>query len=411
MSACQQADERLSDLGFLADEYLPDLLCDGMNLLEHGSKGKGGKVGEIEAGWQACSQLLRVGRQEVIKTASASAFVSVLSGFYSRTFELASFCAENAMATGFYTHIDCTRHEMGAWHPECPGRLHAIEDQLIASSLEMYLDRRDAPLASLEAIARVHSESMIALVRDRSAELAASGRSYFAIDGDTALNASSWNAALRSAGAALAATDAVMAGELDNAFCATRPPGHHACPTVSMGFCLFNNVAIAVRHALEFHGLERVAVVDFDVHHGNGTEEALADDPRVMMVSFFQHPLYPYCGTEPKSKLSMNVPVPAYTGGDVVRQLVLERWLPALHAHRPQMIFVSAGFDAHREDDLGQMALVEADYAWITQQVRRVAEQHAQGRIVSCLEGGYNPSALARSVVAHVKALACLDGS
>lgn len=314
------------------------------------------------------------------------------------------------MTTGFYTHLDCIRHEMGSFHPESPARLHAIEDQLIASRIDMFLDRRDAPLADIAAIARVHTDEAIAMVRDSVADLVESGKPYRALDPDTALNASSWNAALRSAGAAIAATDAVIAGELENAFCATRPPGHHACPSTSMGFCLFNNVAIAARHALESHGLERVAIVDFDVHHGNGTEEAFADDPRVLMVSFFQHPLYPYCGTTPKSDKAVNVPVPAYTCGDVVRQIVTDRWLPALHAHQPQMIFISAGFDAHREDDLGQMGLIEADYAWITQQIMLIADQYAKGRIVSCLEGGYNLSALARSVVAHLKALAVLDG-
>jgi acetoin utilization deacetylase AcuC-like enzyme len=176
-----------------------------------------------------------------------------------------------------------------------------------------------------------------------------------------------------------------------------------------MGFCLFNNVAIAARHAMEVHGLERVAIVDFDVHHGNGTEEAFIDEPRVLMVSFFQHPFYPYSGARNIGANAVNVPVPAYTKGPAVRELVQEKWLPALHAHRPQMIFISAGFDAHREDDLGQMGLVEDDYAWITRQIMDVARQYAQGRIVSCLEGGYNLSALGRSVVAHVKALAELE--
>ena len=264
-------------------------------------------------------------------------------------------------------------------------------------------------MVDIAAIARVHTEHAIALVHDGVAGLHGDRTAHCAIDPDTSLNCDSLRAALRAAGAAVAATDAVIAGELDNAFCATRPPGHHARPDTPMGFCLFNNVAIAARHAMDRHGLERVAIVDFDVHHGNGTDEAFADEPQVLMVSFFQHPFYPYSGTPSKSAKSVNVPVPAFSGGDVVRKLVIEQWLPALHAQRPQMIFFSAGFDAHREDDLGQMGLVEADYAWMTKQIMTIAAQYSQGRIVSCLEGGYNLSALARSVVAHLKALADLD--
>jgi acetoin utilization deacetylase AcuC-like enzyme len=327
------------------------------------------------------------------------------------------------MTTALYTHPDCKRHEMGSWHPECPERLQAIEDQLIASRLDGFLDYREAPAADLAAIARVHTNAAIALVRDNVPEAESAlvqdggdgtgDANYYPIDGDTALNCHSWHAALRAAGAAVAATDAVIAGELDNAFCAIRPPGHHARPSAPMGFCLFNNVAIAARHALEVHSLQRVAIVDFDVHHGNGTEEAFIDDPRILMVSFFQHPFYPYTGTRPLSRIvpnSVNVPVPAHTKGDVVRRLVTEQWLPALHAHRPEVIFISAGFDAHVEDDLGQMGLVEDDYRWMTQQIMAIAKQYANGRIVSCLEGGYNLSALGRSVAAHIKALAELDG-
>jgi acetoin utilization deacetylase AcuC-like enzyme len=309
------------------------------------------------------------------------------------------------MTTAIYSHPDCQRHEMGDGHPEAPARLQAIADQLILAHIDDLLEHREAPLAQLDAIARNHSAGAIGIVRDH---LPPPGE-YFPIDGDTLLNQYSWKAALRAAGAAVAATDAVIDGELANAFCAIRPPGHHARPSEPMGFCLFNNVAIAARHALDVRGLERIAVVDFDVHHGNGTAEALGGDPRVLMVSFFQHPFYPYTAVEPVSDTCVNVPVPAGTRGDAVRRLVTEQWLPALHHHQPQMLFISAGFDAHREDDLGGMGLVEADYAWITQQVMGVARQYGQGRIVSCLEGGYNLSALGRSVVAHVRALAELD--
>jgi acetoin utilization deacetylase AcuC-like enzyme len=310
---------------------------------------------------------------------------------------------------------------MGSWHPESPARLQAIEDQLIASRIERFLEYRDAPAASDEAINRVHDPAVLQMIRahlpvasDPSAApgMAATAGPYYPIDDDTALNPFSLRAALRAAGAAIAATDAVMAGEIANAFCAIRPPGHHARPSTPMGFCFFNNVAIAARHALDVHGLERVAIIDFDVHHGNGTEEAFRNEPRVLMTSFFQHPFFPGSGADPNRPPPpnmLNQPLPAYTCGDVVRKLVTDVWLPALDAHRPQMLFISAGFDAHREDDLGQMGLVEADYAWITQQLMAVAARHAQGRIVSCLEGGYNLSALGRSVVAHVRALAKLD--
>jgi acetoin utilization deacetylase AcuC-like enzyme len=309
------------------------------------------------------------------------------------------------MSTVIYSHPDCARHEMGEWHPESPARLQAISDQLILARLDGWIEQREAPLAQLADIARNHSAAAIALVRDH---LPGSGQ-YRPLDDDTLLNAHSWDAARRAAGAAVAATDAVLDGEFDNAFCAIRPPGHHARPSMPMGFCLFNNVAIAARHALDVRGLERIAIVDFDVHHGNGTAESFADDPRVLMASFYQHPFYPFSEVEPVTALSVNLPVPAGTRGDVVRELLRDFWLPALHAHRPQMLFISAGFDAHREDDIGGMALVEADYAWITREMMEVARRHAGGRIVSCLEGGYNLSALGRSVVAHVRALAGLD--
>ena len=314
------------------------------------------------------------------------------------------------MSTVYFSHSDCLLHEMGEWHPESPQRLRAIEDQLIASGLSGLIARRDAPLASVDDIRRVHSEAVVERIRTHLPAQGDSG--YFALDADTLINSHSWQAALRAAGAAVAATDAVIKGEFNSAFCAIRPPGHHATPATSMGFCLFNNIAIAIRHAMEVHGLSRVAVVDFDVHHGNGTEAAFLNDPRVLMVSFFQSPLYPYSGIYPDGDCPrhlVNVPVPAYTRGNRIRELVQQDWLPALHAHRPQMIFISAGFDAHREDEIASMGLIDTDYAWITRQLVAVAAQYAQGRIVSCLEGGYHLSALGRSVIAHLKALAGLS--
>jgi len=305
------------------------------------------------------------------------------------------------MATGFYTHADCLLHEMGEWHPESPARLLAIDDQLIASRIGALLTHEQAPLATRAELLRVHTAEHIDFLQQLSPE---SG--YAEVDPDTTMNPYTWQAALRAAGAAVAATDAVIEGRLDNAFCSVRPPGHHAEPRRAMGFCFFNNVAIAARHALDVHGLKRVAVIDFDVHHGNGTEAAFAGDSRVLMCSFFQHPFYPYSGAEAPASNMVNLPMAARTPGLAVREAIDMIWLPQLEAFKPQMLFISAGFDAHREDDVGGMALVEADYEWITTQLMQVAKRHARGRIVSCLEGGYNLSALGRSVVAHLRVLA-----
>jgi acetoin utilization deacetylase AcuC-like enzyme len=312
--------------------------------------------------------------------------------------------------TGYFSHGDCRKHEMGAGHPECPERLDAIEDRLLASGLGDVLDRREAAPASLADIELAHDRMFVASLRGLSEtlreELAAGGPTHAQIDPDTSINVFTWDAALRGAGLALAATDAVIAGELENAFCAVRPPGHHARHDQAMGFCFLNNVAIAARYALERHGLKRVAIVDFDVHHGNGTEDIVAGDDRILMVSFYQHPFYPYDGARSDAANLVNLPVPAYTKGAAIRELVEAAWIPRLEAHRPEMIFISAGFDAHREDDLGQLGLVEQDFAWITDRIKDVARRHAGKRIVSCLEGGYNLSALGRSVEAHLRVLA-----
>ena len=312
--------------------------------------------------------------------------------------------------TGYFFHSDCSKHDMGNGHPECPERLAAIDKRLRSQGVADQLDCREAPqapIADLElAHGRMHIASLRGLTEGLREEVLAGGPLHAQIDPDTCINVHTWDAALRSAGAAIAATDAVMAGEMDNAFCAVRPPGHHACRDKAMGFCFFNNVAVAAHYALDRHGLKRVAIIDFDVHHGNGTEDIVSGDERILMVSFFQHPFYPYGGAASTASNMLNVPVPAYTKGDAVRELVASQWIPRLDAFKPELILISAGFDAHREDDLGQMGLVEADYAWITQQLMDVAARHAKGRIVSCLEGGYNLDALARSVEAHVRVLA-----
>ena len=312
--------------------------------------------------------------------------------------------------TGYYTHPLCWKHEMWPGHPECPERLDAIQERLLITGVDLGLTALEAPPASPKVLALSHDPVYVDHLHARAAQLReeqdAGGPTYSHIDADTLMNIHTWEAALVSAGAAVAATDAVIRGELANAFCAVRPPGHHASVREASGFCFFNNVAVAARYALEHHGLARVAVVDFDVHHGNGTEDILAGDERVLMVSIFQHPFYPHSGTDNPAPNMCNVPVPAYTRGPQVRELIEQLWLPRLEAFRPQMIFVSAGFDAHREDDMGQLGLTEADYTWITQRIREVALRHAQGRIVSCLEGGYALGALARSVEAHLRVLA-----
>ena len=305
------------------------------------------------------------------------------------------------MATGYLSHQDCLRHEMGEFHPECPERLQAIEDQLILSRIDSFLTRIDPPLATEDQLALVHTPEHIQFIKTHAPD---SG--HYEIDGDTCMNKFTWQASLRSAGGAIAAVDSIMSGEVSNAFCGLRPPGHHAEPSKAMGFCFFNNIAIAAKYALEHYGLKRVAIVDFDVHHGNGTEAAFAGDSRVLMCSFFQHPFYPYSGTDNAVPNMVNLPVAAYTNGLAIRELIDIGWLPKLREFKPEFIFISAGFDAHREDDMGQLSLTENDYAWITRQVMDVAKEFSKSRIVSCLEGGYNLSALARSVVAHIKELA-----
>jgi len=303
--------------------------------------------------------------------------------------------------TAFISHKDCWLHDMGAHHPECPDRLSAINDRLIAAGLDLFLSFHDAPAASVDQLSRAHPEDY---VESLLANVPEHGIRH--LDPDTAVGPGSMKAALRSAGAGIMGVDLVMGGDVENAFCAIRPPGHHAERNKPMGFCFFNNVAVAAYHALEAHGLKRVSIVDFDVHHGNGTEDIFRDDPRVQMVSIFQHPFYPYSGTENPPAHMCNVPVPAGTRGDAFRQIVTDMWMPALRDHQPELILISAGFDAHYEDDMGSLGLVEADYMWVTSRLREIAEESANKRIVSLLEGGYALSSLARSVVSHIKALA-----
>ncbi|MEO8005295.1 MAG: histone deacetylase family protein [Betaproteobacteria bacterium] len=307
------------------------------------------------------------------------------------------------MPTAFIHHPDCALHDMGGGHPESPARLKAIETYLRNEGLMQRLVDVEAPMATREQLARVHDADHIDFITGVSPR---SGLVH--LDADTAMNPHSLSAALHAAGAVVKGVDLVMNGDVTNAFCSVRPPGHHACRARPMGFCLFNNVAVGAAHALEARGLDRVAIVDFDVHHGNGTEDIFAEDERVLMVSTFQHPFYPYSGTDGHSKQMVNVPLAAHSGGAEFRKAVDNLWMPALREFAPQMIFVSAGFDAHRDDDMASLGFVEDDYAWVTHRIMEAAAGSADGRIVSSLEGGYDLAALARSAEAHLRQLSGL---
>jgi acetoin utilization deacetylase AcuC-like enzyme len=307
------------------------------------------------------------------------------------------------MQTAYISHPLCLKHDMGAHHPESPARIHAIEDQLIASGLLDHLQRHDAPEATREQLLRVHDADYLDLI-----ESSAPQQGVVQLDGDTAMNPFSYRAALRAAGAVVLGVDLVMAGKAENAFCNIRPPGHHAERGRAMGFCIFNNIAVGAAHALAQHGLRRVAIADFDVHHGNGTENIFHDEPRVMLCSTFQHPFYPYCGAGSGNDHIINVPLAAGSGGREFRAAVTQHWLPALERFQPELLLISAGFDAHRDDDMAMLGLVEADYAWVSLELKRIAAQYAQGRIVSVLEGGYDLPALGRSALAHLKVLSGL---
>ncbi|MDP2805649.1 MAG: histone deacetylase family protein [Gallionellaceae bacterium] len=307
------------------------------------------------------------------------------------------------MLTAYLTHPSSLKHDMGADHPECPARIHAVEDQLIASGLLHFLAQYDAPQVTREQLLRVHSSEYVDHVFATAPQTG-----LVQLDGDTAMNPFSLEAALHAAGAAVKAVDVVMEGKAENAFCNIRPPGHHAGRATAGGFCIFNNVAIAAAHALVHYGLQRVAIADFDVHHGDGTENIFHDDPRVMLCSSFRHPYYPYCGADSGNDHVINVPLAAGASGADFQTAVTQYWLPALEQFKPQMIFISAGFDAHREDDMGGLALREADYVWVTEQLKNLATRYAEKKIVSVLEGGYALNALGRSAASHIKVLSGL---
>ncbi len=305
------------------------------------------------------------------------------------------------MTTLLYTHPACLEHDPGDYHPESPARLRAVLEALAVPEFAG-LERREAPAAEIDDIARVHPRRF---VERMLAAVPSSG--HVGIDADTVLSPESGRAALCAAGAVIAAVDAVVAGEADTAFCAVRPPGHHAEPNRAMGFCLFNNIAIGALRARETHGLARIAVVDFDVHHGNGTQARFADDASLLYASTHQFPLYPGTGRASETGVGniVNVPLAPLAGSQQFRLGVSREILPALDAFRPEMVLISAGFDAHRSDPLAQLLLDESDYTWVTEELMEIARKHAGGRVVSTLEGGYDLAALGASAAAHTRAL------
>lgn len=304
------------------------------------------------------------------------------------------------MNLAFFSPDAGLEHDNGPGHPECPERLAAIRDQLVAGGLDPWLVHREALPASRADLRRVHAEGYVNTVLQHVPE----GERVM-LDGDTALSPGSMEAALTAAGAGIGAVDWVMQGPGRRAFCAVRPPGHHARADRAAGFCLFNNIVIAARHAQARHGIERIAIVDFDVHHGDGTESLVAGDPSILFASAFEHPAYPGTGAAPLADNCLNVPVAGGSSSEQWRTAVEAAWFDALDAFAPELVLVSAGFDAHREDELSRLALSEDDYAWITARIVELAERHTQGRVVSLLEGGYALHALGRSVATHLRVL------
>jgi acetoin utilization deacetylase AcuC-like enzyme len=303
------------------------------------------------------------------------------------------------VTTAYVSHSACLDHETGSGHPESRQRLYAIEDALISAGLMNLLHGADAPRATREQLCRVHSAAYVDGIERRAPH---SGLA--SLDADTVMGPHSLEAAHRAAGATVLGVDMAMSGEAASVFCATRPPGHHASRSSAMGFCIFNNVAIGAAHALAA-GLERVAIVDFDVHHGNGTESLFQDDDRVLFCSVFQHPCYPVTTLIEDCGHIVHVPLPAGAYSEDFQQAVQQHLLPALHGFRPELILVSAGFDAHFEDTMSEVNLLDSDYYWITREIMVAAVQHAGGRVVSTLEGGYETNALGRSAVQHIRAL------
>ena len=304
------------------------------------------------------------------------------------------------MSTAYISHQDCHLHDTGQGHPENASRLSAIEDRLLLSGISDFLTNIDAPEVTREQLLRVHSAEHLA---NMDAMMPRQG--YSRLDPDTVVSPDTMQAAKRAAGAVVSAVDLVMSGQFQNAFCAVRPPGHHAERSRAMGFCLFNNLAVGVAHALETYGLKKIAIVDFDVHQGNGTEDIFIGNDKILYCSIFQHPFFPFTKPPENSANVVSIPLDATAKSAEFREAIRDHWLPALERFQPELMFVSAGFDAHRDDDMSYVSLVDADFRWVTEQIVRVAEASASGRIVSVLEGGYELNSLARCVETHLRVL------
>lgn len=304
------------------------------------------------------------------------------------------------MSVALISHPDCLLHDMGQSHPEQPARIRSIEEHLIQSGLDSLLVKYSAPVVSGEQLLRVHDAKYIEHVFHSAPQ-----DGLVSLDPDTFMNKFSLSAALRAAGAVAYGVDLIMEGKVNAAFCNVRPPGHHAERAHAMGFCIFNNIAVGAAHAIEQYQLKRVAIIDFDVHHGNGTEDIIKNNKKIMLCSSFQHPFYPYSGYDTKSKHIINVPLTVGTTGETFRAKVEEFWLNPLMKFKPEMIFISAGFDGYIKDPLSDLMLTESDYAWVTHEIKKIANYSAHGRIVSSLEGGYDLEGLGSCAVAHIQAL------
>ena len=304
------------------------------------------------------------------------------------------------MRTAYISHQNCHEHDTGQGHPECASRLSAIEDKLLISGLSDFLRNIDAPEVTADQLLRVHSAGHLANMETMMPQ-----QGYVRLDPDTIVSSHTMQAAKRAAGAVVSAVDHIMRGEIDNAFCAVRPPGHHAESDRALGFCIFNNLAVGAAHALDVYDLEKIAILDFDVHQGNGTEDIFVGNDKVLYCSIFQHPFFPYTRPPQNSDRVISIPLDATAKSEEFRAAITDHWLPALERFGPEMIFVSAGFDAHRDDDMSYVSLTDADFRWVTEEIVRIARMSASGRIISVLEGGYELHSLARCVDTHLRIL------